>query len=166
MRNKMRKSVVSAIAGVALGCALVGGYTLGATAYSGSTETLSTNTVTFDTSYRTRITKELSAADEYLGGSIEFDLLNTNLKDSAHIDGDLGVGKFAFDSSSGSAYISSPQAYSASGAYEPSSSSKSVKKRRIVELTSMESLGVKLTYRFCILASSCLDWSMLRPAVR
>ncbi len=74
--------------GVMLGCCALGGSLISATAYEGNTQVLTTKTVTFDTSYRTRFTSELSAPDAYLGGSIAFDLLDSDMKDAYNVTGE------------------------------------------------------------------------------
>lgn len=84
MRKGKKRVVFSLAAGMlACGCLLVGSLVPAGASETGKT----TKTWTVDTSFRTRVTAELSKATEFLGGTIEFDLLSSDLKDDYNING-------------------------------------------------------------------------------
>lgn len=84
MEKGKKRSVVSLLAIVSAVCLSFGAIFLSASA-EGTGK--STKTWTVDTSFRTRVTTELSKPTEFKGGTIEFDLLFSDLKDDYNIEG-------------------------------------------------------------------------------
>ena len=84
MRKRIKKAGLTVTATLlTCGCLLVGSLVPAGASETGKT----TKTWTVDTSFRTRVTAELSKATEFLGGTIEFDLLSSDLKDDYNING-------------------------------------------------------------------------------
>ena len=85
-KTNVKKFTVSALLGVLLcfGC-FFGIFGVSNKAYAAASET--TKTWEIDTSFRTRVTTELSKATDFKGGTIEFDLIDTDLKDDYNING-------------------------------------------------------------------------------
>ena len=89
MRNK--KKIASIVAGAVLCASFVGaGLLVNPVNAAGET----TTTMTFDTSYRTRVTTQLSNATDYKGGSISFDLYSSTLKSAKNVADAQKVGFF------------------------------------------------------------------------